>query len=54
MNKLVEEALEQLEKAKTKEEIEILLKARIREAYEAGYYEGIEVGKETKPMPVGY
>ena len=52
MDKLIKEALEQLAKADY-EQIVIILKTKIREAYEAGYFEGLEVGKESHPTPVG-
>ena len=52
MDKLIQEALEQLEKADYKQVV-LILKTKIREAYEAGYFEGFEVGKKSHPTTVG-
>ena len=52
MDKLIQEALEQLEKADY-EQIVLIFKIKIREAYEAGYFEGFEVGKKSHPTTVG-
>ena len=52
MDRLIQEALEELQKADY-EQIVLIFKTKIREAYEAGYFEGFEVGKESHPTTVG-
>jgi len=52
MDRLIQEALEELQKADY-EQIVLIFKTKIREAYEAGYFEGFEVGKKSHPTTVG-
>lgn len=52
MDKLIQEALEELQKADY-EQIVWIIKTKIREAYEEGFEEGLEVAKELPPIVLG-